>query len=155
MDEHHDATSLDGWSPVFCSTLVTSFSGYSDRSAWPCRRGDNDLSKILELLIWLHGVTHKKAWIFSNTAVRTSNIAITLTSLLYCVVRRCRLVLGYNLHGITSQKSDDFNYAVVVDRNIARLLMFSLICNDRSLATWDVTSAVTHKIWDLVVVPKK
>jgi hypothetical protein len=46
------------------------------------------------------------------------------------------LVLGYNLHGITSQKSDDFNYDVAVDRNIASILMFSSICNDQSLAFW-------------------
>jgi hypothetical protein len=33
--------------------------------------------------------------------------------------------------------------------------MFSLICNDRCLASGDVTSTVTHKVWGLVVVPKK
>ena len=56
------------------------------------------------------------------------------------------MVLGYNLHGITSHKSEDFNYAVAVDRNIASILMFSLICKDRSLAFGVVTSTVTHKM---------
>lgn len=106
------------------------------------------ISKSLELLVWHRGVTHKKIWIFSNTSVKTSNIAIELPSLLYWVVRRCRLVLGYNLHGITS------NYDMAADRNIASILMFSLICNDRSFAFGDLTSTATHKIWGIVVVPK-
>jgi hypothetical protein len=77
-------------------------------SAWPWRTSHDDFHKILELLVWRHGDTHKKAWIFSNAAVKTSYIATALMSLLYQIVRPCRLVLDYNRHGINISEERRF-----------------------------------------------